>query len=623
MKKRKIVLVLTTLVLCLSLLLQGCFFPALLKELEVYAETDSIYDIWEDWMESQPQEDSAESTQPEPSASADDTQPETEPASTHTSYEDFERLRESVLEPIAFDEIQYERPDAQAIIDGFHEVQELVESASGSLRDILDAFDSFYEDYRYFYTLGNYAYIRYTLDLNDSFYDEENTWCEEQSPLIEQAMEECFIAMGKSELRTELEEEYFGEGFFAYYDENQVYSNDRVVELMQRESALETEYMALQNEITIPWEGEEVLFDELISSPSLGYSDYMKAYERYYDKYNPKATKIFVELIKIRKEIAAELGYESYAHYAYKLDYERDYSPEQVAQYTDDIANYLSPYYYTAVYSTYSRSLDSETLMETLKDVAYSFGGEIATAYDYMMAYQLYDISVSSSKMPGSYVTYLDSYGMPYMYISPDGDSDDLLTASHEFGHFVDSYVNCGGASSIDCAEIFSQGLEFLSLDRFGLNTSQAEDLTLSKLCDCLLVFLAQGCYAEFEQKVYALPDEELTAENINALFWECNQKFGMGLPGMEDILAPGWIDIQHFFIAPCYVISYCVSNDAALQIYQNELDGGNGTELYRTLLSLSTDNTLLAMLEEAGMDSPFDPGRMEELAEFFDENLY
>ena len=134
---------------------------------------------------------------------------------------------------------------------------------------------------------------------------------------------------------------------------------------------------------------------------------------------------------------------------------------------------------------------------------------------------------------------------------------------------------------------------------------------------------MSQGCYADFEQQVYALPEEELTAENISAIFLECNEKFGMGAYGYEDILGPGWIDIQHFFIAPFYVISYCVSNDVAMQIYQQELAEGSGLTAYYELLYLAADNTLVSMLEEADMASPFEEGRMDVLASFFDENLY
>ena len=141
-------------------------------------------------------------------------------------------------------------------------------------------------------------------------------------------------------------------------------------------------------------------------------------------------------------------------------------------------------------------------------------------------------------------------------------------------------------------------------------------------MSDSVLTFLSQACYAAFESRVYALPDEELTAENFNRIFLECNEEFGMGMPGMEDILAPGWIDIQHFLIAPFYVISYCLSNDVALQIYQAELKDGSGLAHYNKLLHLSVDNSLLSLLDEAEMVSPFAKGRMAELADFFDAQL-
>ena len=225
----------------------------------------------------------------------------------------------------------------------------------------------------------------------------------------------------------------------------------------------------------------------------------------------------------------------------------------------------MADLFYPAIMNDYSEEMDAGEVIDLLGETAYGFGGEFATAYEFMLAYDLYDISSSPSKMPGSYTTYLSTYGMPYMYVSPTGETGDFLTATHEFGHFVDGYVNCNGTSSIDCAEIFSQGLEYLTLSYGDLTGSEREELSRYKLSDSVLTFLSQACYAAFESRVYALPDEELTAENFNRIFLECNEAFGMGMPGMEDILAPGWIDIQHFLIAPFYVISYCLSNSIGI----------------------------------------------------------
>ena len=623
MKKKNRICLLVALILCLSLLLQGCSLLALgsIMSDEGFLEDDFAMEDFFEEEDPDEEEPTKKPTEKEEEDPTEPVKPTEDQGPDHIPYEDYERPEQAPVAEVPFSEIEYVRPDTDAIIEGFNEVQKLVEDEA-SLNEILDCFDAVYLDYTWFHTMSSYAYIRYTLDLSDPFYDEEYSWSEEQSPLLAQAEENCYLAMCDSPLRKELEEEYFGEDFFAYYDENQVYSNDRVVELMQEQSALETEYMSLQNEMTITGKGEEVLVEELLADPDLSYDEYLKAYDLYYEKYNPLCAEIFIKLIRVRNEIAKELDYESYAHFAYAYTYDRDYTPEQVAKYTDDIARELSDLYYTAMYTDFSSEMDTDEVMDGLHDIAYSFGGDIATAYDYMEAYELYDITASPSKMPGSYVTYLYSYGMPFMYVSPTGDISDSLTAVHEFGHFVDNYVNCGYTTSIDCAEIFSQGLEYLSIDQMELSSWEKRSLTDSKLGDSILTFLSQGCYAEFEQKAYALSEDELTAENLNNLFYECMEKFGMGMYGMEDVLAPGWIDIQHFFIAPYYVISYCVSNDVALQIYQNEVNDGTGLENYYTLLGLSAGNTILALVEEAGMTSPFASGRMGELADFFSDEL-
>ena len=600
--KRKITILLALLI-AMSVLLQGCYLPFMPQ---TNPSSGSGSSSWQDFIQS----------------FRPDNNPTTSPTNSTYTYDDsYERDVDPLIDPVSFAEMKYVRPDTDALCEGFRGVQDLVEGGS-SAKEVLDAFYPVYDDYIRFNTMSTIAYIHYTLDLNDTYYDEENQWCDEQSPVVEQALEKLYIAMSDSPIRNKLEELEFGDGFFAYYDENEVYSNDRVVELMQEENDLITQYMSLQSDMTIQWKGKECLVEDLLDS-NLAYGDLLEVYRLYYDKYNPLAADIFIKMIKVRKQISEELGYESYADFAYSFYYDRDYTPDQVRSYTADVAKELSPYYYAAYYSSFEKSMSMEQVMSLLKQTSYKFGGEFAAAYNYMEKYGLYDITESTSKMPGSYMTYLSAYEAPYMYVSPTGDIDDFLTASHEFGHFVDGFVNCNGTSSIDCNEIFSQGLEYLSLSRAELNRNDRSSLTTSKVADALMIFLNQASFAEFELRVYGLPEKELTADKINEIFLDCTEEFGMGMSGLEDVLAPGWIDIQHFFIAPFYVISYCISNDAALQIYQAELRNGTGLDTYRALMSNSSGNTILALLEEAGLTSPFAKGRMEDLADFFDDHLY
>lgn len=595
MKKRLVLLL--SLLLALSVLLQGCLMPFPSDRFDYLTEETT-----------------------EPTKPTDRGEPAE--ADSYLPYDEFPRPEEAELDPVAFEDMEYTRPDAAALCKALGELEKLVKNG-GSFDEVGAAFEAAYSDYSLFNTMDSLSYIRHTIDLNDEYYETENNWCEEQSPLIEQALEKCYIAMGQSDLRDRLEEEYFTEGFFDFYDENQIYSNDRVVKLMQKDNDLQAQYMALQSDQTIEWNGEEVLYEDIVGDESLDYDSYLMAYQLYYDKYNPQVGEIFAEMIRTRNEIAKELGYDTFADFAYSYYYDRDYTPEEAEDYLSDIAAELAPMYFYAVYGAQSTTpCSTDEVLDLFEKTVYRFGGEFATSYEFMQAYDLMDITDSSSKMPGSYVTYLSSYQMPFLYVSPTGKLDDLLTCCHEFGHFVDGFVNCNGTSSIDCNEIFSQGLEFLSLSRAELDDDEREALTISKVADSLLTFVSQAAYAEFELRAYALPDDQLNTEGLNALFLECMEEFGQSYTGMEDIIAPGWIDIQHFLIAPYYVISYCVSNDAALQIFQLEEENGTGLETYRALMSTSSGNTILALLEENGMESPFEPGRVEELADFFEDYL-
>ena len=283
----------------------------------------------------------------------------------------------------------------------------------------------------------------------------------------------------------------------------------------------------------------------------------------------------------------------------------------------------LAPVYTEAAEPMQLSALSADETMQHLHEAADTLGGEVQTAMGFLDAYELYDITSSANKMPGSYTTYLESYEMPYIYISPEGTLADLLTAAHEYGHFVDGYVNCNQTFSIDCSEVFSQALEYLTLGSTSLGFARAAELRQYKLYDSLETFLTQACYYAFECKAYALPDSELTVGKLNELFAECCVDFGLFDEASAEQAARSWIDVHHFFSAPYYVISYCVSNDAALQIYQLEQETpGAGLKAFSDLLYAAPESTFLAMLQDGNLTSPFDENRMQELAAYFKEAL-
>ena len=334
------------------------------------------------------------------------------------------------------------------------------------------------------------------------------------------------------------------------------------------------------------------------------------------------------KVLLLEEKIAEKLGFDSYDEYAYTVIHARDYSPETIDEYTSMVIEYLVPVYLESAdeglwtkYAYYET--DKEDMERYLKGVAEKLGGDAKDAYDFMTDYGLYDIERSADKMDVSFQTYIKEYEAPFLFIKPQGFSMDLLTYSHEFGHYIDAFVNYNLHSSTDTAEVFSQGLEYLSLIYGDADDEIMESLAGLKMLDSLQVYIEQTAMTRFEHLVYAMSPEEVTLEKVNDTFCSVMKEFGIYSEEYDEYYRLSWIDVEHLFEYPFYMISYVVSNDSAMQIYELEKEkAGSGFKIYEKLLDRSDDETFLQMLERAGMSSPFEKERIldvyNDFVEFF-----
>ena len=199
--------------------------------------------------------------------------------------------------------------------------------------------------------------------------------------------------------------------------------------------------------------------------------------------------------------------------------------------------------------------------------------------------------------------------------MNPSGTSYDQLTFAHEFGHFCNDYASGGSVAGIDVAEIYSQAMEYLSLC-YG---TQTDDLQKLKMADCLSIYVEQAAYACFEHQVYMLEAEELTAQKVFALYEQIGNSFGFDAWEWD---SRSFVRVTHFFTNPLYVISYVVSNDAALQIYRLEQETpGQGKTLFEDNLATPVGD-FLAFVDSAGLQSPFVEGRLSDVRSLLEEIL-
>ena len=148
--------------------------------------------------------------------------------------------------------------------------------------------------------------------------------------------------------------------------------------------------------------------------------------------------------------------------------------------------------------------------------------------------------------------------------------------------------------------EIFSQGMEYLSL----CYAEAEEDFIRMKLADSLCTYVEQAAYADFELQLYLLPEGEITGEKLLALYEQVCEGYGFRSLDWDP---RDMVTVPHFYELPHYVISYAVSNDAAMQLYEMELRApGSGAESFAENLTTEAEG-LMSFLKEAELKSPFD----------------
>ena len=488
-----------------------------------------------------------------------------------------------------FSEMEYARPDVDSMARDLGNC--CIMAQSGDNKDaLMEQVWKVYNAYNTFYTQYNLASIHYFRDMTDIYWEDEYNYCAQNAASVEAMLEEMFYALAESPLKEELEQDAaFGEGFFDGYSGESVW-DETFLSLMEQETVLIEAYYDLCTQ----------------AQDTEYYSD------AFFEKYATAMGEVFVELVKVRQNIAEYVGYESYGEFAYDFYHYRDYTPQQAESYLQDIREELvSLYRQVESRGGAENAWDfctQEQAFAYAESCAQAMGGTVHNAFKVMREAELYDLTYSEKKYDGSFEVYLTDYAAPYVFVNPSATQQDKLTFVHEFGHFCNDYASGGSIAGIDVAEFFSQGLEYLSL------CYSDGELTEMKMVDCLRIYVEQAAYATFEQEVYRL--EEPTVENVFALYEQIGLSFGFDAWDWD---SRDFVVIGHFYTDPMYIISYVVSNDAALQLYQMEHEEtGTGLALFEEQLT-TEEAYFLSFVEEAGLENPFAPGRIKKVRQILE----
>ncbi len=565
---------------------------------------------------------------------------------------------------MVFKDFEYKRVDIDELKKTYINIKEELENAENAQKAI-ELYYELDEINKEFSTNYNLAYIRNSIDTTDEYYSKEKAFYDENIPLISEFGNDLGIAFANSKFRPELEEK-FGKLAFQKIDlELKLFKNE-IIEDLQEENRLVTEYIKLTSSAKIMFDGEERNLSEMVpytqnidrntrkeAVMAVGkfFEDNMQEYDRIYDS-----------LVKVRDRIAKKLGYENFVEVGYLRMGRLDYDAKDVANYRKQIKENIVPLYVELrkrqekrikvdKLKYYDEGMsfltgnptpkgDREWMVERAKEMYKELSPETHEFFSKMVEKELLDLDSKKGKQGGGYCTSLDKYTMPFIFANFNGTAHDVEVLTHEAGHAFQSYQTMRNIDissyywpTSESAEIHSMSMEFLTWP--WMESFFKEDIDKFKYhhLSGAFLFIPYGALVdEFQHFVYENPN--VTPEERRMKWLELEKEY---LPtrdydGMESYLKGlFWFKQGHIFEMPFYYIDYTLAQVIALQMWKlNGEDRELAWKKYMRLCILGGSKTFLGLLEDVKLDNPFENGNIlkiippvkEFLSTINDENL-
>ena len=519
---------------------------------------------------------------------------------------------------VDYADMAYEHIETDAYYRMLDELYDAAED--GDAEAVCALYDSLYDQVVYADAMYTLASIRHDAQTDDEYWQDEYIYTE--GVLVELA--DALGAAGLDVLDTPAAEGFkdcVGEEMAEYFAEYEPMTDEELA-LHDREVELQEEYYELIDSIygiTFDYRGESWTLEEIWDDDVLWRQDY-DAYLAIYEGLNRTLCEtfapVYIELAQIWEEQAALYGYESYADYAYEV-FGRAYTPAEAQVFCDAVKSASRSYYGDLYYSELGEEaylipdMETDALFDALSSHLASVDASLVEPYAYMTDHGLYDIGgMGSGRYDGAYTTSFYCYGAPFLFETCYGGCDDLITLTHEFGHYADAYLNpmpdpVFGVGDYDLFEIHSNGLQALFSDFYGDIFGSYESAALFMNGTDLLMNVLDGCmFDEFQRRTLAEADS-LTAERLNELYLELCVEYGLYDSGDFPEYDAGWVYISHLFLSPMYYISYAASGIAALQLWDMTRHGefDEAVEAYLSVLHAGAyGDDYFTVLENSGL---------------------
>lgn len=492
-------------------------------------------------------------------------------------------------------------------------------------------------------TMETLVSIRHSIDTTDEFYDKENEYVDEISPILFGFISEFYKALVNSKFRADLEKKY-GKFLFDLAENTLKTFNEEIIPDLQEENRLSSKYSKLIASAKIQFDGEEKNLSEMVpytqSKDRNVRIEASKKVAHFFKENKDEFDKIYDGLVKVRTTIAQKLGYKNYVELGYARLSRLEYDSEMIASYRKQVLENIVPLH-TELRQRQAKRLgldklkfydepikfnsgnadphgDPEWILNHGKTMYNELSKETAEFFSFMTEKNLLDLLSKKGKMSGGYCTYIPEYKSPYIFANFNGTSHDVDVLTHEAGHAFQVYQSRGYEipeylwPTYEACEIHSMSMEFLTwpwMDLFFEN--DAEKYKFIHLSEALL-FIPYGVTVdEFQHWVYENPNA--TPDDRRAKWLEIEKKY---LPtrdyGEVDDLKEGifWFRQGHIFNSPFYYIDYTLAQVCAFQFWiKSQENREKAWDEYLALCKLGGSKPFFELMKAANLKNPFDQG--------------
>ena len=549
-----------------------------------------------------------------------------------------------------FSEMPYSRPDMEALAAATTQTLEAMKSAPNAAGQIA-AYDAYEKKMQTAGTMQQIAYIRHTINTKDEFYNAENDYMDEIGPKLQELSHRVNTALLESPYRAELEKHY-GALMFKNLEIAARSFSPAIVELMQEENKLVSEYQNLYASATVEFDGKTMplpLLGPYKQDPDRAVRK--AAYEadaKFFDSHRDELDTLYDKLVKVRDAQAKKMGLPNYIPLGYDRMGRNCYTAKDVAAFRDQIAEDMVPIV-AKVKEAQRRRIGVEKLAFYDEPISFADGNavpegtpdeilaagkkmyqelspETAEFIDFMFENELFDVLSRDGKAPGGYCTEIADYKSPFIFSNFNATAGDVDVLTHEAGHAFEAYrafkqelPSLLHSPTIEACECHSMSMEFLTAPWHHLFFGKQTDKYELGHCEDALVFIPYGCMVdEFQHKVYENP--EMTPEQRNELWLSLEKKYR---PWIDFDNLPfysrggGWQRQLHIYEVPLYYIDYCMAQTVAFQFWNLSRENyAEAWKRYMTFVDKAGTATFAELVESAGLKVPYHAGCIKEIGE-------